>query len=85
VIGEVGSTEYGGSKAEWIAEMLRDVPTEYPQIHGLQWFDKEEEGDWPIESSSSSAAAFAAGIKSSSYLGNNFAAAAPGPVQPPAS
>jgi hypothetical protein len=83
VIGEVGSTEDGGSKAQWISEMLADVPTEYPKIHGLQWFEKEEEGDWPIESSSSSAAAFAAGIKSSSYLGNEFAAAS-GPIQAPA-
>ncbi len=83
VIGEVGSTEEGGSKAQWIEEMLRDVPTEYPQIHGLQWFDKEEEGDWPIESSSSSAAAFAAGIQSPSYLGNEFAAAGSGPIAAP--
>jgi Glycosyl hydrolase family 26 len=83
VIGEVGSTEEGGSKAQWISEMLTDVPTEYPKIHGLQWFEKEEEGDWPIESSSSSAAAFAAGIKSSSYLANEFASAGSGPIQAP--
>jgi Glycosyl hydrolase family 26 len=83
IIGEVGSTESGGSKAQWISEMLTDVPTEYPQIHGLQWFEKEEEGNWPIESSESSAAAFAAGIKSPSYLGNEFAAAGAGPIAAP--
>ncbi len=85
VIGEVGSTEEGGSKAQWITEMLSDVPTEYPQIHGLQWFDKNEEGNWPIESSTASAEAFANGIASSSYLGNNFAATSLAPVTAPAS
>jgi hypothetical protein len=38
--------------------------------------------DWPIETSSSSAAAFAAGIQNPSYLGSSFASAGPGPIQP---
>ena len=45
VIGEIGSTEHGGSKADWIADVLEPVPTEYPQIRGLLWFDKFDDGD----------------------------------------
>jgi hypothetical protein len=82
VIGEVGSTEQGGSKAAWITQMLKDLPTEYPQVKGLQWFEKNEDADWPIESSSSSAAAFAAGIQSPAYLGNQFASIGSSAIQP---
>jgi hypothetical protein len=83
VIGEVGSTEYGGSKALWIEEMLSELPTEYPQIRGLLWFEKFDDGmDWPIETSSSATSAFAAGIQSPSYLGNTFASMGPGTIQP---
>ena len=82
VVGEVGSTEYGGSKAEWITEMMRAIPTEFPQIRGLQWFEKNEEGDWPIESSAASAQAFSAGIQNPYFVGNQYGSIA-GPVLPP--
>jgi hypothetical protein len=84
VIGEVGSTEYGGSKAKWIEEMLAELPTEYPQIRGLLWFEKFDDGmDWPIETSASATSAFASGIQSPSYLGNQFGGLANGPIPPP--
>jgi hypothetical protein len=86
VIGEVGSTEYGGSKAGWIKEMLNDLPTEYPAIHGLLWFDKFVPGenmDWQLDSSAGATSAFAAGIQSPSYVGNQYASLAGGPVPPP--
>ncbi len=68
VLGELASSEQGGSKAQWIAEMLRDLPSEYPKVRGLVWFDKFENGmDWPIETSPSAVAAFAAGIKGRAY------------------
>jgi hypothetical protein len=82
IIGETGSNEAGGSKAEWIANMLREIPSEFPKIRGLQWFDKNEEGEWPIESSQSSAAAFSRGIQNPDYLGNEFGSIA-GTIQPP--
>jgi len=86
VIGEVGSSEYGGSKAEWIKEMLRDIPTQYPAIHGLLWFDKfvpGEDMDWQLDSSAGATSAFASGIQSPSYVGNQYAALGSGPVPPP--
>jgi hypothetical protein len=83
IISEVGSSEYGGSKAAWIADALRSARTNYPQLRGLIWFEKFDDGmDWPIETSSSATAAFAEGIQSSSYLGNSFASIGPGAIQP---
>jgi mannan endo-1,4-beta-mannosidase len=83
-IGEVGSTESGGSKAAWIGEMLTELPTEYPQIRGLLWFEKFDDGmDWPLETSASATSAFAAGIQSPSYLSNQFAGIGSGPIPAP--
>jgi hypothetical protein len=82
VIGEVGSSEYGGSKAQWITEMLSELPTKFPKIRGFLWFDKDEDSDWPIETSSSSIKAFANGIKSPVYTENTFGSLASSAIQP---
>jgi mannan endo-1,4-beta-mannosidase len=83
IVSEVGSTEYGGSKASWIEEMLRNVPTEYPKIRGLVWFEKYDDGmDWPIESSTAATGAFADGIQSAAYAGSQFGSLRPGAVTP---
>ena len=84
MIGEVGSSELGGSKAAWIADMLAKLPTEYPKVRALLWFDKFDDGmDWPIETSPTATAAFAEGIRSSLYVGSSYAGLAPGVIQPP--
>jgi hypothetical protein len=73
MIGEVASTEYGGSKAAWIKDMLARVPAEYPKIRALIYFDKYDTNmDWPIETSTSALSAFAEGIQDPVYLGNSF-------------
>jgi beta-mannanase len=73
VLGEVASTEQGGSKAQWIADMLSALPSEYPKVRGLVWFDKFENGmDWPIESSQSAVEAFAAGIQGPRFAAGGF-------------
>jgi len=77
IIGEIGSTETGGSKALWISNMFSALPTRFPNIHGLLWFDKDESGpggysDWPIETSTSSSASFAAAVGSSTFATNTF-------------
>jgi hypothetical protein len=85
MLGEVGSSEQGGSKAAWIADALARIPTDYPQVRGLVWFDKFDDGmDWPIETSSSATAAFAAGVRNPLYVGAAFAGLAAGSIQPPA-
>jgi len=73
IVGEVGSTEYGGSKASWIEDMLTTLPVEYPRIRGLLWFEKYDNGmDWPLESSTGATSAFAAGIANGAFADNRF-------------
>jgi Glycosyl hydrolase family 26/Bacterial Ig domain len=73
MIGEVASSEYGGSKAAWIKDMLARIPTEYTKIKALLYFDKYDSSmDWPLETSGSATTAFAEGIQSPAYVGNAF-------------
>ncbi len=84
LIGEMSSTEDGGSKAGWIADTLAKIPVNYPKIGGLLWFDTYiEDMDWPIESSSTATSAFATGIGIPAYAGNDYAELAGSPIQPP--
>jgi len=85
IIGETASSESGGSKAAWITDMLSKIPTEYPKIRGLLWFERYDDGmDWPIETSSTATSAFAAGIQNPAYASNTFASlSATGPIPPP--
>jgi mannan endo-1,4-beta-mannosidase len=84
LIGEMGSTESGGSKASWISEALAEIPSQYPKIRGMLWFDTFDDGmDWPIETSSSATSAFAAGIQDSAYRSGDYAGLGAGPIQPP--
>jgi Glycosyl hydrolase family 26 len=67
IIGEVGSTESGGSKAQWISDMFAALPQRFPNVRGLLWMDKYILGpggqsDWPVETSASASAAFASGL-----------------------
>jgi hypothetical protein len=84
MISEIGSTEYGGSKAAWIKDALAKIPSDYPKIRGVLWFEQSDDGmDWPIETSSGSTSAFAAGIQNPAYAENKFGALGFGPVLPP--
>ena len=60
------------------------LPTDYPRIRGVLWFDKYVDGDWPIETSPAATGAFAAGIQAASYLANVSVRSAAGPIPPPA-
>jgi hypothetical protein len=84
MISEIGSTEDGGSKAAWIQDALAKIPTSYPQVRGVLWFEQFDDGmDWPIETSSSATSAFAAGIQNPAYAENTFGSLGFGPVLPP--
>jgi hypothetical protein len=84
MISEIGSSEYGGSKAAWIEDALARIPTNYPKIRGLLWFEQEDDGmDWPIETSGSATSAFAAGIQNPAYSENTYGGLGFGPVLPP--
>ncbi|MFM8322667.1 MAG: glycoside hydrolase family 26 protein [Chloroflexota bacterium] len=85
MIGEVSSTEYGGSKAEWIRTgLLETLPQRFPKIKAIVWFNWNHRGmDWVIESSADAQAAFAQGINSSYYAGNEFSYLDISPIPPP--
>ena len=58
MIAETASAEEGGCKAEWIREMGHALPSRFPRIGTLIWFDTDKERDWRIASSPRSLAAF---------------------------
>ena len=87
MIAETASSENGGSKAAWITDALTvQLPHNYPRIKALVWFDWND-GDstlsWPIESSTTSLSAFAAGVASSYYEPNNYASLSASPIPAP--
>ena len=52
VIGEIASDERGGSKADWISNLLASIPAKYRKVRGLIWYEEKDHGTrWPIESS----------------------------------
>src|SRR6185436_15647766 len=74
VIGETASTEYGGSKASWITNMLATDLPRLPKIRAFVWQEKWDANfDWPIETSSSAKSAFYNGIRTSRYTANSYA------------
>jgi mannan endo-1,4-beta-mannosidase len=83
MVGEVASSEYGGSKATWVKDMLARIPTEYTKIRALLYFDKYDSSmDWPLETSSSATSAFAEGIQNSAYVGNTLSSLSATKIQP---
>jgi endoglucanase len=84
MLGEVASAEPGGSKADWITDMLQTLPTNFPQIKAFIWEEWNEGNSavtWPIESSPAATAAFANGL-SAGYVGNQYASLAAAPIAP---
>ena len=88
MLSEFSSTEYGGSKPDWITDALTvQIPNHFPRIKAVVWFNWncfEGSGsmDWVIETSSSAQNAFASGIQSSIYAANNYANLPAGKVHP---
>ena len=84
MIGEVGSSELGGSKAAWIADMLAKLPTEYPKVRAVLWFDKFDDGmDWPIETSADCHHRVRGRNPQQPLRRRSYAGLAPGVIQPP--
>jgi beta-mannanase len=73
MVAEMASAEQGGSKASWITDAYTlQIPTFFPKIKAVIWFNKNKERDWRIESSASAQQAFAQAISSPYYAGNQF-------------
>jgi hypothetical protein len=85
MIGETGSSEYGGSKPGWIADMLTRqlARKKYRRVKALVWFNKNADGmDWILESSAAARASFAQGIRSRRYAANRFNHLRGSPIRP---
>lgn len=61
-IAETSSVEQGGSKAAWIHDMFAAIPSKFPRLTGVCWFDANLSYDWRLDSSAASAAAFKAAV-----------------------
>lgn len=63
IIGELGAVEEGGNKAEWITQMFNHLPTKYPNIKMVVWFDHTHPPyDLRINTSSASLNSFQNGM-----------------------
>ncbi|MGI8826016.1 MAG: glycosyl hydrolase [Chloroflexota bacterium] len=82
IIGETATLEAGGSKAQWVSQaFLTDIPTLFPQIRGVVWFDMKQETDWRVNSSSTSLSAYQQVVASSEWQGT-FSSTGAGPAAP---
>jgi hypothetical protein len=58
LIGEMASDEVGGSKAQWIDDIVPALRSNFPLIKAFVWFDIDKERHWQINSSPSALAAY---------------------------
>ena len=58
---EVGSTETGGSKAQWIQDALGSGLDRFPAVRALVWFDVDKEQPWSLHSSTTALGAWKTG------------------------
>jgi hypothetical protein len=85
MIGETGSVEDGGSKAGWITDALStQLPTNYPRIKALVWFDETDSNlNLSFDTSPSSMAAFQKAVAAPTYQPNNYSALDQSPIPAP--
>ncbi len=73
MIGEMGSAEKGGNKANWISDMLyAQLVTNFTKVKAVIWFDLNKETDWRVDSSTTSLQAFKDAIQEPMYAQNTF-------------
>jgi hypothetical protein len=70
MLAETSSSEAGGDKAAWIRQgFLNEIPQKFPRVTDIAWFDRSQELDWRINSSSSALAAYRDVVNSTIYGG----------------
>jgi mannan endo-1,4-beta-mannosidase len=83
MLAEFATSPSGGHKAVWIRQMFESLPSKYPRIRALIYFDTVDRGvDWPLETSPPAARAFAKGIRRGIYANNRFGEIATSPIPP---
>jgi hypothetical protein len=58
LIGEMASDEVGGSKAQWIDDLVPTLKADFPLIKAFVWFDIKKERAWQINSSPTALASY---------------------------
>jgi beta-mannanase len=76
LLAEVGSSENGGSKADWITAALGTDLPRFPRIRALVWFDIVKEDAWTLHSSPDTFAAWIAAARQPVFRLNNWTPAA---------
>lgn len=73
MIAEIGSTEDGGDKAEWLSTAFTDLAAgRYPNIRLLTYFDMLKEEPWALTSSEAARDAFATGASGAHFQGTGI-------------
>lgn len=67
MLGEVGCHDAPGDKAAWVTDMLKVIPTRYPFIRGLLWWNWNSGGNYSI-TTGPVAQAFGAGLADPHWL-----------------
>lgn len=73
IIGEFGSTESDGDKAAWLKDAFASLPTAFPAIKALTYFDIVKETAWAITSSDKAQDAYIKAIRAPYVRGNGEA------------
>ncbi|HEV8536035.1 MAG TPA: glycosyl hydrolase [Candidatus Limnocylindria bacterium] len=70
LVAETASAEAGGDKAAWIRTgLVETIPSRFPRVRGVVWFEERKETDWRVASSAASLDAFRAAAASELYRG----------------
>lgn len=85
MIGEMASSEHGGSKPEWIKDGLTvQLPSQFPRVKGVIWFDSTNPGlDLRIDTSPQSLDALRGALATGTYVGNSYRYLDHSPIPPP--
>lgn len=71
IIAETGSAEAGGDKAAWIrSAYASEIPSRFPLLRGVLWFNENRETDWRVNSSGAALMAYRQVIAAARYQGS---------------
>ena len=70
MIAETASAPRGGDKARWITQSFHEIPSLFPRIRAVVWFDRVKETNWTVNSSPASLRAWRGVVRSPRYAGS---------------
>jgi beta-mannanase len=70
-VNETACNEQGGDKGAWITSAYtQEIPTSFPRVMDVVWFDENKECDWRVNSSAGSLSAYQAVARSADWGGS---------------